>query len=856
MSAPCESHDPRAHVPARPSVLLVDDTPSNLMALEAVLKPIDANLVSVGSGKEAIDRVIDQPFAVVLLDVQMPGMDGFETAARIRETPHGREMPVLFVTAIQRDDFYVKRGYAAGAADYVTKPFDVDILRARVKAFVDLFQQREQVRAAEVALRTRERDEAIRKLVAFERIATAALEISDLPSFLRRLLDIVMEAVEAADIAAILLRHEDVLRATALVGAVDGGLDLSFVQRVGQGLAGTVAETRQPIHVPDRFLETEGEGAPLSRHEIRQMQETWGTRGLLGVPMLSDGELLGVAVVGSRRASMFSPADQRLVHAMAERAALTVARQQQQSRLRDVLMAAPALIARLRGPSFEYEFANPAYRAAFADGRDVAGRSFADVGVRLELLPLVEEAYRTAEQVSVSELRTTSDGSRAARTFGASIQPQRGASGDVEGVLVYLVDVTLHVEARQALERNQRERAELLERERLARADAEMASSAKDEFLATVSHELRTPLNAILGWARAAKADAPPKLDRALGIIERNARAQARIIEDVLDISRIISGKLRLDMGNVQLEQPIRAALEAVRPAADAKQLAIVVDMEEPGELLADPDRLQQIVWNLLSNAIKFTPKGGKVSLKAFREDGDVVISVSDSGDGMEQSFLPHVFDAFRQADGSTTRKNGGLGLGLAIVKQLVQAHGGIIQAESEGLGLGATFTLRLPVREVQSLRPDLRAYDGAVSTGTPETRLDGLRVLVVDDDEDARMLLAETLETLGATVSAAGSAREALESLPGACPHVLVSDISMPLVDGYTLLQRVRALRPEQGGRTPAIALTAHARREDAARALKAGFQIHLPKPVDLDRLILAIANLGSVSNVEGVAG
>jgi signal transduction histidine kinase len=540
------------------SVLVVDDTPANLVALRAVLGPLGVRIVEAHSGAEAIDRVGEESFAVVLLDVQMPGMDGFEVARRLRDTAAGVELPIIFLTAIHRDEEYVRKGYASGAADYITKPLDPEVLRARVKAFVDLFQQRERLRRAEVGERTRERDDALQQLAA------------------------------------------------------------------------------------------------------------------------------------------------------------------------------------------------------------------------------------------------------------------------------------------------------LLASERAARREAEIANSAKDEFLATVSHELRTPLSAILGWAVIARRHSPPpEVDRALCTIERNARAQMRIIEDVLDVGRIISGKLRLEITATKVAEVIEAAVQVVRPAADAKQVKLDVRIDEDvGVIAADAERLQQIAWNVLSNALKFTRRGGNVEVAAKRAGSTVVLTVRDDGQGIRPEFLPYLFEPFRQADGSTTRRHGGLGLGLAIVKQLVQAHGGRITAHSDGEGKGATFVVELPARAPAVAERSPRGQRGSVPPGPArDVRLEGVRVLVVDDDEDTRDLVGHMLSEQGAGVSFASSAEEAFGQLERGRPDVLLSDIGMPDVNGYSLIRRIRSLPAEQGGRTPAVALTAYAREEDGERAFTAGFQAHITKPVDPDQLAAVVANLAGIS-------
>ncbi|MBD2078678.1 hybrid sensor histidine kinase/response regulator [Leptolyngbya sp. FACHB-17] len=411
--------------------------------------------------------------------------------------------------------------------------------------------------------------------------------------------------------------------------------------------------------------------------------------------------------------------------------------------------------------------------------------------------------------------------------------------------------------------RAEEERAQLLIQEQQARAEAERLSRLKDEFLSTISHELRTPLNAILGWAqilRTSKVD-EVRMHRVLETIERNARSQAQLVEDLLDISRIIAGKIRLNVQTIVPVSMIEAAIETVQPAADAKHICLQTVLDPAaGPVLGDSERLQQIVWNLLSNAIKFTPKQGRVQVCLQRINSHIEIIVSDTGQGISPDFLPYVFDRFRQADGSITRSFGGLGLGLAIVRQLVELHGGTVHAESPGEGQGATFTVKLPVMAVgaTSIGSESERVHPAVS-GTVEfdssPRLDGLRLLIVDDDADMRELLAYTLEACGAEVIAAASAAEAIAILTASAAslHLLISDIGMPDEDGYRLLHRIRALPTEQGGRIPAVALTAYARTQDRTAALLAGFQSHLAKPVEPAELVAVVANLAG--RIEGAS-
>jgi CheY-like chemotaxis protein len=383
------------------------------------------------------------------------------------------------------------------------------------------------------------------------------------------------------------------------------------------------------------------------------------------------------------------------------------------------------------------------------------------------------------------------------------------------------------------------------DRLREALAAAEEASRLKDEFLAVVSHELRTPLNAILGWARMLRAGTlgPEDVPRALETIERNAQAQAQLIEDLLDVSRIVSGKLRLDMRPVDVREVIEEALDTVRPTADARGVLLTTAIGNVGPVSGDAQRLQQVAWNLLSNAIKFTPPGGTVHVRAEQVGSMVRIIVSDTGQGIDVEFLPYVFDRFRQAATSgQTRK--GLGLGLAIVRHLVEAHAGTIEATSDGSGKGATFSVELPVmvgRTVLSTQP----AHGYRSTLETTLSLTGMRVLVVDDDADAREMLSMALRQYGAQVTLAASVDDAMASASGACPDVLVSDIEMPEATGYDLIRRLRQGDDPALRRLPAVALTAYARTEDRVKALIAGFQTHVPKPVEPAELVTVIASL-----------
>ena len=399
--------------------------------------------------------------------------------------------------------------------------------------------------------------------------------------------------------------------------------------------------------------------------------------------------------------------------------------------------------------------------------------------------------------------------------------------------------------------RAEEERGLLLESAQAAHAEADGANSIKDEFLALLSHELRTPLTSILGWS---KLLADGKLDEqtaelALETIVRNARAQRQLIDDLLDISRIITGKLRLDVRPVELAPVIEAVVDGVRPAADARSIHLRTTLDSrTGAISGDPDRLQQIIWNLLTNAIKFTSKGGRVEVRLERIASHVEMTISDTGQGIAPEFLPHVFDRFRQSDSSSTRRHGGLGLGLSIVSQLVELHGGTVKAESPGEGAGTTFKVILPLLSVHhelSAGKMTRPLIGSSPLTDRQPSLDDLRVLVVDDEPDARALVAAALTGRGAEVVVVGSAVEALAEMERGRFNVLVSDIGMPLMDGYQLISKIRQLPKERGGRIPAAALTAYVGVEDRMRALSAGYQMHIPKPVEPAELITVVANL-----------
>jgi PAS domain S-box-containing protein len=432
--------------------------------------------------------------------------------------------------------------------------------------------------------------------------------------------------------------------------------------------------------------------------------------------------------------------------------------------------------------------------------------------------------------------RVRKDGTRV--DVSLTISPVRNAEGTIIGASKIARDITA-----------QRRSAEEV---KAAVIEAEKQSRMKDEFLATLSHELRTPLQSILGWSQMLLTGSceEDEVKQAIEVIDRNARAQNRIIEDLLDMSRILSGKVRLDVQRLELAPLIEAALESVKPAGEAKNIRLQAILDPLAQPVAgDPNRLQQIFWNLLSNAIKFTPSGGQVQILLERMNSHLEVSIIDTGAGISPEFLPYVFERFRQADASSTRRHGGLGLGLAIVKHLVELHGGSVRAKSPGADKGTTFTILFPVAAIHGDFADqIRRHPGVpgdsrIISSLP--RLDGISVLVVDDEEDARNMLRAMLFKAGATVRTAGSAKHALELWKEMVPDVLVSDIGMPVTDGLSLIRSIRALSEEEGCDVPAIALSAYARTEDRIQAIAGGFQMHLSKPADGLELLTMVGSL-----------
>lgn len=865
------------------NILIVDDRAENLLALEAILGDLGENLVMVRSGMEALKCILHQEFALILLDVKMPVMDGFETAVLIRERERSRHTPIIFLTAVSTSETHMFTGYSIGAVDYILKPFVPEILKSKVHVFVDLYRKTEEVkRQAKLLRQTNKELDQINKeiLILYKEIETKNAELQIERDFIAAVLE------TAGSLVVILDREGRIVR---------------FNRACEQITGYTIDEVRGKA-IWDLFLITEeimaGKASfeKVRAGELRTESEihwrakdgtvrmiAWTNTGLVG----NDGAVDYIIGTGLDLTERKRAEEERLQFIREQAARVEAELAEQRARF---LAEASGLLA----SSLEYE-------TTLARVTHLAVQTLADMCVVylfkedrtlswIEMAhsdPAVAEVIRELESFSPDIDSPDSPLGRALRAG------ERMLFKDVSGPL--LSSLACNEEHLNVLRRLNLESViivPIVARERILGAvqlatakssgsfgqtelnlatdlarrialavdnarlyrEAQEANRAKDEFLATVSHELRTPLNAMLGWARMLRAG---KLDvstsaRALETIERNAKIQAQLIEDILDVSRIITGKLRIELNPIQITSVIEAALDVVRPVAEAKSVELTSDYDPGvGVIFGDASRLQQVFWNLLANAIKFTPKNGRVDLRLRQLDSHVQITISDTGKGISPDFLPYVFERFRQADGSITRSHGGLGLGLAIVRHLVEIHGGTVEAESDGEGHGATFRVTLPVGnsslEFDPERSNQQIFsktDAPFDSGTAP-RLDGIRVLVVDDEADTLDMIVTLIEERGAIVKGVASAAAALEELERSVPDVLVSDIGLPGEDGYALIRKVRLLEAERGGHVPAVALTAYAGEEISARARLAGFQMHVAKPVEPSELIAIIAGL-----------
>ena len=727
----------------RINILMVDDSPTNLLALESILRAPDRNLIRASSGEDALRYLLDHEAAVVLLDVYMPGIDGLQTAELIRGREKSRDIPIIFLTANTTGQSLLSRGYSLGAVDYIVKPVDPAILKSKVAVFVELFKKTREIKRQAGLLQQKNQE----------------LENANLER-LRMLIELGQELAAQHEPATVLQKFcrstQKIIDAESVTVAMldpDGHTVRHFFRCRGEGEILNEGEISPAIQMA--LARVTAENYPVRLNEADELfleveDEFSSLRSFLGAAITSASATCGwFYLVNKRNADEFSEADCRL--------AATLATQ---------------------------------------------------VAVAFENATLYAEAQHHA-----TELR---------------------------------MEMAVRKQA-------ELERARLLVREQAARAEAEAANRNKDEFLATLSHELRTPLTAILGWGHLMRHKGlnESEFARGLDTIERNARAQSQLIDDLLDVSRIITGKLQIDRGPVDLAKVIEAAYDSIRPGAEAKAISFETQLNGCDcFVLGDSNRLQQIFWNLFSNAVKFTPRGGNVNVAVTLAESRVNIRVTDTGIGIDPDFLPFIFDRFRQADGSTTREHGGLGLGLAIVRHLVELHYGRVYVESEGGNLGTTFTITLPIARIDVAAPRPNGDPSPCESDKPGAAhsaelLQGVKVLVVDDEADSRDLLTTILTQCGSDVRCSESAAAAMKTFDEWNPDLLVSDIGMPNEDGYSFIRKLRELESRRAKEIPAVALTAYATDDDRSQALSAGFQLHVAKPIEPETFVNSLASV-----------
>jgi PAS domain S-box-containing protein len=835
--------EPRAtESPATPAgpqtnILLVDDRPENLTALSAVLEPLGQNLVFAASGLEALRHLLSEDFAVILLDVRMPGMDGFETVSFIKQRERSRDIPIIFLSALSTDASFVFKGYTVGAVDYLSKPFDPHILRSKVSVFVDLYRKNAEIKRQAELLRLSEQREQERALEELKR--KNEREYRDLAESMPQIV---------------------------WMGGRDGRA--TYYNSRWFEYTGFAKSDREPwpevLHPEDaegyqrRWEWAVETGEPCeAEYRLRRASDGCYRWHLSRALPMSDETGEVVSWIGTstdiddqKRAEQalrfLTDAGRILASSLDYRETLPAVARTCVPYLGDwcaievCVESLPELVAAVHlDPAREAQMADlgnffPADSWEGCDGKPLVYPPFA--GTPSDDPASASVGSPVFGELGVESYMTVPFAARG-QVLGAITIGRPSIDPHFEPPDLVLLDtlgrrIAFAVDNAQLYAAAQRERANL-----------EEANRAKDEFLATLSHELRTPLNAMLGWTKLLRTGQldPEAASRALDTIERNTKAQAQLIEDLLDMSRIIAGKIRLDVRPVDLGIVVAAAVEVVRPAL-GKGVTLEMALETPCVVRGDMERLQQIVWNLLTNAIKFTPEGGRIDVRLAAVGDRAEISVADTGLGIKAEFLPHVFDRFRQADSSSSRRHGGLGLGLAIVRHLVELHGGSVAVASEGHKRGSTFSIALPLARDADVLEAPATREGE-SNGAPD--LSGLRVVVVDDEPDARDLLKVILENCGAETRVLESARQAFDAIRAEPPDLLLSDIGLPGEDGYWLIRQVRALGANAGGETPAIALTAYASEQDRARALAAGFHEHFAKPVEPEALLAAVAEI-----------
>ncbi|MEH2128927.1 ATP-binding protein [Nostoc sp.] len=775
-----------------PRILLADDNADMRDYVNRLLSQ-QYEVEAVPDGLTALESARGRVPDLVLTDVMMPGLDGFGLLQALRADPRTQKVPIILLSARAGEEARVE-GLEAGADDYLIKPFSARELLARVEAALKMARLRQEAMEREQGLR-------IEAEVAKAHLETVIAGIQDQFFVLDREWRYTFVNDRVADVVGIPKEE--------LLGKI--------IWEVFPDLVKSKFDTEvHRANAQDTVVQFEYFYAPWQRWFENRVYP------------FAEGVSIFVTDISDRK--------------QAEKAL-----RESEEKFRNMADNAPFMVWVTDTNSYCTYLSQSWYD--FTGQSEEMGLGFSwlnavhpeDSNVRNVFL----EASSSYSAFRLEYRLRRQDGEY--RSCIDAANPWFGVDGEFKGYIGSVIDIT----ERKAAEA---ERDRLLELEQAARTEAERANRIKDEFLAVLSHELRSPLNPILGWARLLQTrefDAAG-LKKALATIERNAQLQAQLIEDLLDVSRILQGKLNLKMLPVNLVFVIEGGLETVRLAAEAKNIQIQRMLDASfGQVLGDSGRLQQVIWNLLSNAVKFTPEGGKIDIKLECADAQAQITVTDTGKGISPDFLPYVFEYFRQADSTITRKFGGLGLGLAIVRHLVELHGGTIQAESLGEGQGSIFRVRLPLIK-KDLTPKQDIDVAALNSSPPIEILAGIQILVVDDDNDTRDFHTFVLEQAGAMVTAVTSAKEALQILAESEPDMLLSDIGMPEMDGYMLMRQVKALQANQAKQIPAIALTAYAGEINQEQALEAGFQKHLSKPIEPDKLVKAIATLiGRSGNV-----
>ncbi|MGV0108487.1 phosphate regulon sensor histidine kinase PhoR [Nostoc sp. DSM 114160] len=779
------------HLSPSPARILLADDNADMRDYVKRLLSQQYEVESVPDGLAALDSARGRVPDLVLTDVMMPGLDGFGLLQALRADPLTQKVPIILLSARAGEEARVE-GLEAGADDYLIKPFSARELLARVEAALKMARLRQEAMEREQGLR-------IEAEVAKAHLETVIAGIQDQFFVLDRE-----------------WRYSFVNQQVAEVVGIPK-----------EELLGKIVWEVFPDVVKSKF-DTEVHRA-IAQNTVVQFEyfyPAWQRWFENRVYPFAEGVSIFVTDISDRK--------------QAEKAL-----QESEEKFRNMADNAPFMVWVTDTNSYCTYLSQSWY--------DFTGQS-EEMGLGFGWLNAVHpEDYNDVRNIfleassSYSAFRLEYRLRRKDGKYRSCIDaanPWFGVDGEFKGYIGSVIDITERKVA-------EAERDRLLELEQAARTEAERANRIKDEFLAVLSHELRSPLNPILGWARLLQTREfdTAAIKKAIATIERNAQLQAQLIEDLLDVSRILQGKLNLKMLPVNLVPVIEAGLETVRLAAEAKNIQIQTMLDASfGQVLGDSGRLQQVIWNLLSNAVKFTPEGGKIDIQLEYVDAEAQITVSDTGKGISPEFLPYVFEYFRQADGTTTRKFGGLGLGLAIVRHLTELHGGTIQAESLGEGQGAIFRVRLPLIK-KDLTPKPNIDVAALNPSLPTEILAGIQILVVDDDDDTRDFHTFVLEQAGAMVTAVTSAKEALQVLAESESDMLLSDIGMPEMDGYMLMRQVRALQANQAKQIPAIALTAYAGEINQQQALESGFQKHLSKPVEPEELIKEIATLIGIS-------